>query len=93
MQTTTQLPEPPSRGGIMRVRASLVAAIVITAAVLASTFVFGMRKKWRPVLTVVRRASRATKSIVLKTAGTQGAHRQWFDTSGGRPGANTKRRS
>jgi hypothetical protein len=29
----------------MRVRASLVAAIVITAAVLASTFVFGMRKK------------------------------------------------
>lgn len=54
---------------IMRVRASLVAAIVITAAVLASTFVFGMRKKWRPVLTVVRRASRATKSIVLKTAG------------------------
>jgi deazaflavin-dependent oxidoreductase (nitroreductase family) len=40
---------------------------------LAALFYFGMRRHWPPVLNAVRRASRAFKPIVLKTAGTPGA--------------------
>ena len=40
---------------------------------LAALFFFGMRGKWPPVLNAVRRASRAFKPVVLKTAGSKGA--------------------
>ncbi len=47
--------------------------LVMVVLVLAVLFVVGMRRKWQPVLDAVRRASRAFKPLVMKTAGTEGA--------------------
>jgi deazaflavin-dependent oxidoreductase (nitroreductase family) len=46
----------------------LFVAILVTTGI----FVVGMRRKWPPVLNAVRRASRAYKPLVLKTAGNKG---------------------
>ena len=50
-----------------------VRLLFIVVAGLAGVFYFGMRNNWQPVLDAVRRASRAFKPIVLKTAGSEGA--------------------
>jgi deazaflavin-dependent oxidoreductase (nitroreductase family) len=53
------------------VRAARVLAYALTG--VALVFVVGMRRKWPPVLNAVRRSSRATKRLALKSAGTSGA--------------------
>jgi deazaflavin-dependent oxidoreductase (nitroreductase family) len=52
---------------------AFVRRLFVAILVLAVIFVVGMRRKWPPVLNAVRRASRAYKPVVLKTAGTKGA--------------------
>jgi deazaflavin-dependent oxidoreductase (nitroreductase family) len=52
---------------------AFVRKLFLAILVLAAIFVVGMRRKWPPVLNAVRRASRAFKPVVLKTAGTEGA--------------------
>jgi len=52
---------------------AFVRRLFVVLVVLSGIFVVGMRRKWPPVLNAVRRASRAYKPVVLKTAGTQGA--------------------
>jgi deazaflavin-dependent oxidoreductase (nitroreductase family) len=48
-------------------------ALIAGLALLGAVFVLGMRRKWAPVLKAVRRSSRATQDIALRTAGTSGA--------------------
>jgi deazaflavin-dependent oxidoreductase (nitroreductase family) len=52
---------------------SLIRRSFVVVLVLAGVFVVGMRRKWPPVLNAVRRASKAFKPVVLKTAGSKGA--------------------
>jgi deazaflavin-dependent oxidoreductase (nitroreductase family) len=52
---------------------AFVRKVLVLMLVLAGLFVVGMRRKWPPVLNAVRRASKASKPVVLRTAGTEGA--------------------
>jgi deazaflavin-dependent oxidoreductase (nitroreductase family) len=47
--------------------------LLSVVAVLGVVFVLGMRRKWAPVLNAVRRSSRASKGVAMRTAGTRGA--------------------
>jgi len=53
--------------------AQVVASVVLAVVVIAVVFIAGMRAKARPVLNAVRRLGRATKPLVLRSAGTPGA--------------------
>jgi deazaflavin-dependent oxidoreductase (nitroreductase family) len=68
-------------------RLRVVIGGVVAAFVAASlAFVVGMRKKWPPVQDRVRRASRAMKPLVLKTAGQPGANTSIVRHAGRRSG-------
>lgn len=57
----------------MQILLLLLAIAVVAIAVLATTFIVGMRRKTPFVLNAVRRAGRAFKPVVLKTAGEAGS--------------------
>ena len=58
------------RAALARTAAALVVALVAVAAV----FVVGMRTKSPPVQNAIRRMGRASKPLVLRSAGTPGAY-------------------
>ena len=53
--------------------AKIAGGVVLVLAAIGIVFVVGMRKNSPPVLNAARRASRATKPIVLRSAGRPGA--------------------
>jgi deazaflavin-dependent oxidoreductase (nitroreductase family) len=53
--------------------AKIASGVVLVLAAIGIVFVVGMRKNSPPVLNAARRASRATKPIVLRSAGRPGA--------------------
>ena len=53
--------------------AKAIRGLAIVLAGIGVVFVVGMRRKWPVVLNAVRRSSRATKRLPMKTAGTLGA--------------------
>jgi deazaflavin-dependent oxidoreductase (nitroreductase family) len=65
---------------------AFVRRLVVVILVFGVIFVVGMRRKWPPVLNAVRRASRAYKPVVLKTAGTAGARAAVVRHTGRRSG-------
>jgi deazaflavin-dependent oxidoreductase (nitroreductase family) len=56
----------------MRSLARFIAGLLLAIAAVGAVFVLGMRAKWPPVLDAVRRLSKATKPLVLRSAGTAG---------------------
>jgi deazaflavin-dependent oxidoreductase (nitroreductase family) len=61
-------------GEMRRALAWFVGGLVVATVVTAIVFVAGMRAKSPPVLNAVRRMGRATKPLVLGSAGTPGAY-------------------
>ena len=58
---------------MLRIITRMFVAVLLAVVGVGIVFVVGMRAKSPPVLDAVRRASRAMKPLVLKSAGTPGA--------------------